>query len=75
MSPARCGAGTITRTYPWAPNRPSPWTCYLTDAEWDLDNLTLADLVHDLPLHKATFRVRSDGEVLDRLDLRCDFIR
>ncbi|MGA5637758.1 hypothetical protein ACPCTN_03255 [Streptomyces cinereoruber] len=65
---------TITRTYPWAPDRPSPWTCYLTDAEWDLDDLTHADLVHDLPLHKATFRVRSDGEVLDRLDLRCDFI-
>ncbi|MFG3193905.1 hypothetical protein [Streptomyces omiyaensis] len=65
---------TITRTYPWAPDRPSPWTCYLTDAEWDLDDLTHADLLYDLPLHKATFRVRSDGEVLDRLDLRCDFI-
>lgn len=54
--------------------RPSPWTCYLTDAEWDLDDLTHADLLYDLPLHKGTFRVRSDGEVLDRLDLRCDFI-
>ncbi|MFB7829308.1 hypothetical protein [Streptomyces hydrogenans] len=68
------GSSSITRTYPWAPDRPSLWTCYLTDAEWDLDDLTHADLVHDLPLHKATFRVRSDGEVLDRLDLRCDFI-
>ncbi|MEU7017256.1 hypothetical protein [Streptomyces sp. NPDC046385] len=67
-------SGTITRTYPWAQDRPSPWTCYLTDAEWELDDLTHADLLYDLPLHKATFRARSDGEVLDRLDLRCDFI-
>ncbi|MGW6393351.1 hypothetical protein ACWFR1_23225 [Streptomyces sp. NPDC055103] len=67
-------SGVITRTYPWASNRPSPWTCYLTDAEWELDDLHHADLLYDLPLHKATYRVRSDGEVLDRLDLRCDFI-
>ncbi|MFE4661041.1 hypothetical protein ACFRFJ_30655 [Streptomyces hydrogenans] len=67
-------SGTITRAYPWAPDRPSPWTCYLTDAEWQLDDLTHANLLHDLPLHKAAFRVRADGEVLDRLDLRCDFI-
>ncbi|MFE5969633.1 hypothetical protein [Streptomyces sp. NPDC056463] len=66
--------GTITRTYPWAPSRPSLWTCYLTDAEWELDDLTHADLLYELPLHKATYRVRSDGEILDRLDLRCDFI-
>ncbi|MBT2439605.1 hypothetical protein J7E93_05610 [Streptomyces sp. ISL-36] len=67
-------SGVITRTYPWAPTRPSQWTCYLTDAEWELDDLHHADLLYDLPLHKATYRVRSDGEVLDRLDLRCDFI-
>ncbi|MFI6434484.1 hypothetical protein [Streptomyces sp. NPDC050759] len=66
--------GVITRTYPWAPNRPSPWTCYLTDAEWNLDDLKHADLLYDLPMHKARYRVRSDGEVLDRLDLRADFI-
>ncbi|MGR3872669.1 hypothetical protein ACUXZZ_29440 [Streptomyces graminifolii] len=66
--------GMITRTYPWAPNRSSPWTCFLTDAEWDLDDLTYADLLYDLPMHKARYRVRSDGEVLDRLDLRVDFI-
>ncbi|WP_043676715.1 hypothetical protein [Streptomyces xylophagus] len=66
--------GVITRTYPWAPNRSSPWTCFLTDAEWDLDDLTYADLLYDLPMHKARYRVRSDGEVLDRLDLRVDFI-
>ncbi|TQK44442.1 hypothetical protein FBY35_5946 [Streptomyces sp. SLBN-118] len=64
----------ITRTYPWAPSRPTPWTCYLTDAEWELDDLKHADLLYDLPMHKATYRVRSDGEVLDRLDLMVDFI-
>jgi hypothetical protein len=66
--------GIITRTYPWAPNRPSPWTCFLTDAEWDLDDLRHTDLLYDLPVHKARYRVRSDGEVLDRLDLMVDFI-
>jgi hypothetical protein len=39
-----------------------------------LDDLTHADLLYDLPLSKATYRVRSDGEVLDRLDLMVDFI-
>lgn len=66
--------GVITRTYPWAPNRPSPWTCFITDAEWNLDDLTYADLLYDLPMHRARYRVRSDGEVLDRLDLLADFI-
>lgn len=66
--------GAITRTYPWAPGRPTPWTCYLTDAEWELDDLKYADFLYDLPMHKATYRVRSDGEVLDRLDLMVDFI-
>ncbi|WP_405613373.1 hypothetical protein [Streptomyces sp. NBC_00076] len=66
--------GRITRTYPWAPNRSSPWTCYLTDAEWELDDLKYADMLYDLPMHKARYRVRSDGEVLDRLDLMVDFI-
>lgn len=66
--------GVITRTYPWAPGRPTPWTCYLTDAEWELDDLKHADFLYDLPMHKATYRARSDGEVLDRLDLMVDFI-
>ncbi len=66
--------GVITRTYPWASNRPSSWTCYLTDAEWNLDDLKHADLLYDLPMHKARYRIRSDGEVLDRLDLMADFI-
>ncbi|MGW1064397.1 hypothetical protein ACWD4F_07785 [Streptomyces aureus] len=66
--------GVITRTYPWAPGRPTPWTCYLTDAEWELDDLKYADFLYDLPMDKAAYRVRADGEVLDRLDLRVDFI-
>ncbi|MFJ3229905.1 hypothetical protein [Streptomyces sp. NPDC086787] len=66
--------GVITRTYPWAPGRRTPWTCYLTDAEWELDDLKYADFLYDLPMHKATYRTRSDGEVLDRLDLMVDFI-
>ncbi|MFI1100277.1 hypothetical protein [Streptomyces melanogenes] len=66
--------GAITRAYPWAPDTPSAWTCYLTDAEWNLDDLKRGDLLYDLPQHKATYRVRSDGEVLDRLDIMVDFI-
>lgn len=53
--------GVITRTYPWAPNLSSPGMCFLTDAEWDLDDLTYADLLYDLPMHKARYRIRSDG--------------
>lgn len=67
-------SGAITRTYPWAPRRRTPWTCYLTDGEWELDDLKYADILYDLPMHKATYRVRSDGELLDRLDLMADFI-
>ncbi|WP_189747242.1 hypothetical protein [Streptomyces nojiriensis] len=66
--------GLITRSYPWAAGRTSPYTCYLTDAEWDLEDLKHSDLLYDLPLHKATFRVRADGEVLHGLDLQVDFI-
>ncbi|MFB7742517.1 hypothetical protein [Streptomyces sp. NPDC056132] len=66
--------GAITRTYPWAPGKPTPWTCYLTDAEWELDDLNRGDILYDLPLHKATYRIRADGEVLDRLDLMADFL-
>ncbi|MEU1375934.1 hypothetical protein ABZ442_20070 [Streptomyces triculaminicus] len=47
--------GSARRAYPWAPDRSSALTCYLTDAEWSLD---------DLPLEKATFRTRADGQVL-----------
>ncbi|MFI6089542.1 hypothetical protein [Streptomyces sp. NPDC051218] len=67
-------AGHIERTYPWAPGRPSRTTCYLTDAEWFLDDLRHGQSLDDLPLDKAHFRIRPDGEVLHRLDLHLDFI-
>lgn len=67
-------AGTIIRTYPWAPGKPSGITCYLTDAEWLLDDLKDGYTVYNLPDDKAAYRVRSDGEVLQQLDLMADFI-
>ncbi|MGW0822551.1 hypothetical protein [Streptomyces sp. NPDC002845] len=66
--------GTVRRMYPWSPEQPSGTTCYLTDAEWLLDDLNRADDVYNFPADKAAYRVRSDGEVLDRLDLMVDFI-
>ncbi|MFH9426219.1 hypothetical protein [Streptomyces sp. NPDC017529] len=66
--------GMVHRAYPWAPDRPSAQTCYLTDAEWDLDSLRYGQQLDNLPLDKAVFRTRSDGAVLDRLDLRIDFL-
>ncbi|WP_329317923.1 hypothetical protein [Streptomyces sp. NBC_01262] len=66
--------GRITRTYPWASSKPSGVTCYLTDAEWLLDDLKGGHDVYELPTSKAAYRVRSDGEVLDHLDLMADFI-
>ncbi|MEU3620455.1 hypothetical protein ABZ725_50615 [Streptomyces sp. NPDC006872] len=66
--------GTVTRIYPWAPGRPSSTTCYLMDAEWLLEDLGSAHDVFSLPADKAAHRVRSDGQVLDRLDLMVDFI-
>ncbi|WKV74169.1 hypothetical protein AW27_023285 [Streptomyces sp. PCS3-D2] len=65
--------GQIERTYPWA-ERPSAVTCYLTDAEWELDDLRLGQQLDDLPMEKARVKTRADGEVLDRLDLRIDFL-
>lgn len=66
--------GQVERVYPWAPDKPARTTCYLTDAEWFLDDLRHGQPLDDLPLDKARFRTRSDGEVLHRLDLRIDFI-
>ncbi|MBP2055379.1 hypothetical protein J2Z21_008393 [Streptomyces griseochromogenes] len=66
--------GQVERVYPWAPDTPSRITCYLTDAEWFLDDLRHGQSLDDLPLDKAHFRTRSDGEVLHRLDLRIDFL-
>ena len=67
-------AGAVTRTYPWAPGKPSGSTCFLTDAEWLLDDLKGGQDVYNLPPDKATYRVRSDGQVLHGLDLMVDFI-
>ena len=66
-------AETISRLYPWN-DEPSTITCYLTDAEWDLDDIKADQDVHTLDYRFATFLTRSDGEVLDHLDLQLDFI-
>ncbi|MEU5385513.1 hypothetical protein [Kitasatospora cineracea] len=67
-------SGLISRTYPWAPGKPSQTTCYLTDAEWLLEDLKAGHDVYNLPADKAVYRVRADGEVLQGLDLRLDFV-
>ncbi|WP_344531076.1 hypothetical protein, partial [Streptomyces rectiviolaceus] len=66
-------AGTISRLYPWN-DEPSTLTCYLTDAEWDLDDIKADQDVHTLDYRYATFMTRPDGEVLDHLDLQLDFL-
>ena len=66
--------GLISRVYPWAPDRPSWVTCYLTDAEWFLEDLKAGHDVYNLPADKASYRVRDDGEVLQGLDLQVDFL-
>ncbi|MFJ6136538.1 hypothetical protein [Kitasatospora sp. NPDC092286] len=66
--------GLVTRVYPWAPDRPTGVTCYLTDAEWLLEDLKAAHNVYALPADKATYRVRRDGQVLQALDLQIDFL-
>lgn len=68
------GDRETTRRYPWAPDRPSHLTCYLSDAEWSIDDLRHGQRLDELPLDKAKFRTRRDGQVLDRLDLLIDFI-
>jgi hypothetical protein len=65
--------GAITRQYAWN-DTPTTLTCYLTDATWDLGDLKAGHDVDDLPMDKATFATRSDGEVLHDLDLYIDFI-
>jgi hypothetical protein len=65
--------GAISRTYAWN-EEPSFVTCYLTDATWLLEDLKGSVDVDTLPLGSATFAQRSDGEVLDHLDLLIDFI-
>jgi hypothetical protein len=65
--------GAVSRQYAWN-DQPSTVTCYLTDATWNLEDLKGQLDVDSLPLDKATFATRSDGEVLDHLDLLIDFI-
>lgn len=68
--PAR---GQILRQYPWN-TEPTHLTCYLTDAEWDLDDIKADQDIHTLDERYATYLVRPDGEVLDHLDLWQDYI-
>ncbi|MFK0279837.1 hypothetical protein ACIQVL_05090 [Streptomyces sp. NPDC090499] len=63
-----------TRQYPWEPGRTSSVTCYLTDAEWLLEDLKNGETLDRLPMSKAAYRVRPDGTELNRLDLMIDFV-
>ncbi|MFF2650460.1 hypothetical protein [Streptomyces sp. NPDC058045] len=63
-----------TRTYPWESGRTSNVTCYLTDAEWRLEDLKSGETLDRLPMSKASFRVAADGTELNRLDLMLDFV-
>ncbi|MER5223821.1 hypothetical protein [Streptomyces flaveus] len=65
--------GGTRRTYPWS-SEPSSVTCYLTDAEWDLDQIDQTGDLDALSLARARFRTNTDGELLNRLDLQLDFI-
>ncbi|WP_145497485.1 hypothetical protein [Streptomyces sp. CFMR 7] len=64
---------TGARTYPWEPGRASNTTCYLTDAEWLLEDLN-GETLDRLPMGKAAYRVGVDGTELNRLDLMIDFV-
>lgn len=68
--------GGETRAYPWN-DRPTPTTCYLTDATWALDDVDGFN-VENFPLGRAEFRVddtADDGIVeLDHVDQRIDFL-
>ncbi len=70
LGPIEGGGG---RLYPWS-RQPSNITCYLTDAEWDLDQVDRAGDIDALSPARARFRSNADGEVLNRLDLQLDFI-
>lgn len=65
--------GAISRDYPWN-DEPSYRTCYLTDATWELGDLTGPVDVDTLPLGKARYATNPQGEVLDHLDLYLDFV-
>ncbi|MFD5899156.1 hypothetical protein [Streptomyces sp. NPDC060366] len=65
--------GQISRMYAWN-DEPSTVTCYLTEAEWDLDDIKADQDVHTLDYRYATFLTRGDGQVLQHLDLMHDFV-
>ncbi|GAA0642764.1 hypothetical protein GCM10009548_04050 [Streptomyces malaysiensis subsp. malaysiensis] len=65
---------SLVRQYPWDPGRPSNVACYLTDAEWLLEDIKRGQTLDRLPMDKASFRVRPDGTELNRLDLMIDFV-
>ncbi|MFJ2279235.1 hypothetical protein ACIOEZ_34365 [Streptomyces sp. NPDC087866] len=66
-------SGMIARQYAWN-DEPSYVTCYLTDATWNIGDLKGNVDVDSLPAAGAVYATRSDGEVLDHLDLLIDFI-
>ncbi|WP_097865803.1 hypothetical protein [Streptomyces sp. rh34] len=66
-------SGAIARQYAWN-DEPSYFTCYLTDATWIIGDIKGPVDVDSLPAAGATYATRSDGEVLDHLDLLIDFI-
>lgn len=68
------GGAVGPRSYPWDLGRASNVTCYLTDAEWLLEDLKNGEALDRLPMSKASFRVRPDGTELDRVDLMIDFV-
>ncbi|WP_268987080.1 hypothetical protein [Streptomyces hygroscopicus] len=68
------GSTAGMRTYPWEQGRTSNVTCYLTDAEWLLEDLKNGETLDRLPMDKASFRARPDGTELNRLDLMIDFV-
>jgi hypothetical protein len=70
--------GSILRRYPWQAEDedPATRTCYMTEAEWDLNDLgtTSRDGLYDLDESTARFQTNDEGELLDRLDLGIDFV-
>lgn len=64
--------GRIVRTYPWS-DAPSGTTCYLTECEWDLSERSVTHL-YDLDPSAGRYLTNEDGELLDGLDLRLDFV-
>jgi hypothetical protein len=67
------GDPRIARRYSWNA-ADSSTTCFLTDATWRLADIDQTMTLDTLPLSRATFQMNEDGELLDRLDLRIDFL-